>query len=271
MKRERKQATTIVATTVLLGLLAATPHPAMAQDVQWRPVSSSTSKGMSAIDAAAQNDKYLFIFFWKNDDQQTRTMYGVFKSAMGKMAEQADSIAVRITDANEKRVVDKYQVARAPMPLVVALAPNGAVTKGLPFKFDESQLREAFVSPCTAKILKGVQDRKLVFLCIQNGTTKSNAAAMQGVTDFKADARYAAATEIVTVDPADAAEAELIEGFEIDPQTDEAVTVFLAPPGRAIGKVKGPTNKDRFIATLSTASTGCGPGGCGPNGCGPKR
>ncbi|HUT13548.1 MAG TPA: hypothetical protein VMY42_23875 [Thermoguttaceae bacterium] len=225
---------------------------------------------MAALDAAAQNGKYLFIFFWKNDDQQSRTMYGVFKSAMGKWTESADSIGVQITDADEKPLVDKYGVNQAPMPLVVALAPNGAVTKGFPVRFDESQLREAFVSPCTAKVLKGVQDRKLIFLCIQNQTTRSNAAAMQGVADFKADARYTAATEIVTLDPADATEAELLEGFEIDPRTDEAVTVFLAPPGRAIGKVKGPTSKDRFIATLSAASTGCGPGGCGPNGCGPK-
>ena len=50
--------------------------------------------------------------------------------------------------------MDKFGVSRAPMPLVLALAPNGAITKGFPIKFDEKQLREGFVSPCTAKCLK---------------------------------------------------------------------------------------------------------------------
>ena len=90
------------------------------------------------------------------------TMYGVFQSAMKKWTESTDSIGVQITDPNEKPVVDKFGVSRAPMPLVLALAPNGAITKGFPIKFDEKQLREGFVSPCTAKCLKALQDRKLV-------------------------------------------------------------------------------------------------------------
>ena len=45
-------------------------------------------------------------------------MYGVFQSAMKKWAESADSVGVQITDPNEKPVVDKFGVSRAPMPLV---------------------------------------------------------------------------------------------------------------------------------------------------------
>ena len=149
----------IVTTIAVCGLFMATQRHGVAQTdqkyaVASRTVSPSTSKGLAAMDAAARDGKYLFLFFWKANDEQSRTMYGAFQSTMNKWAESTNSIGVKITDPNEKAVVDKFGVSRAPMPLVVALAPNGAVTKAFPIKFDEQQLREGFVSPCTAKCLK---------------------------------------------------------------------------------------------------------------------
>ena len=109
-----------------------------------------------------------------------------------------------------------------------------------------------------------------MFVCVQNDKTKSNDAAMQGVRDFKADARFASATEIVMLDPADSAEASFLADMKIDPKTEEAMTVFLAPPGSAIAEYKGATDKTELAATLQKASSGCAGGSCGPGGCGPK-
>jgi len=92
---------------------------------------------------------------------------------------------------------------------------------------------------------------------------------MQGVRDFKADSRFAPATEIVMLDPADAAEAEFLNDLQLDPKNKEAATVFLAPPGVPIAIYEGATSKDELVATLHKASSACGPGGCGPGGCGP--
>jgi len=111
--------------------------------------------------------------------------------------------------------------------------------------------------------MKSLQDRKLVFVCVQNGKTKSNDAAMQGVRDFKADDRFASATEIVTVDPTDKKEASFLKDLKVSPDVAEATVVFVAPPGTAIGKFEGATNKDTLIEALGKANTGCGPGGAG--------
>ena len=120
--------------------------------------------------------------------------------------------------------------------------------------------------------MKQLQDSKLVFVCVQNDKTKSNDAAMQGVRDFKADARFASATEIVMLDPADSAEASFLADLKIDPKTEEAMTVFLAPPGSAIAEYKGATDKAELAATLQKASSGCCAGGsCGPGGCPPPK
>jgi hypothetical protein len=260
----------------LCGILMATSRQAAAQSSPWRAASgaetSNKSKGMAAIESAGRDGKYVFFFFWKENDKQTGAMHGVFQTAMRRWAGSADSIAIQIADANEKPVVDKFGVDRAPMPLVVAMAPNGAITKGFPIKFTEQQLEQAFVSPCTAQCLKCLQDRKLVLLCIQNPKTQFSQVAWQSVQDFKADVRFAKATEIVTVDPEDQAEATLLQELKIDPRTSQAVTVVLAPPGQPVATFAGPVTKDQIVAKIASAQSGaCAGGKCGPGGCGPKK
>ena len=264
----------ILTLIALYALVVSMQQPAAAQTTQpyavaSRTASPSTSKALTAIDFAARSDKYLFIFFWKENDKQSQTMHGVFQSAMQKWSESADSIGVNVIDANEKPVVDKFDVSRAPMPLVIALAPNGAVTKGFPIKFDENQLREAFVSPCTAKCLKCLQDKKLVLLCVQNEKSLFGSVAWQGAQDFKADARFAKASEIVVLDPEDRAESTLLRELRVDPRSPEAVTVVLAPPGQPVASFVGAVTKDQIVAKVQAGA--CAGGKCGPGGCCPPK
>jgi hypothetical protein len=264
----------VMMTIALCGFVVATAHQAVAQPGQPYAVASrttptSTSNGLAAIDSAARSGKHLFIFFWKANDKQSQTMYGVFQSAMKKWGESTDSIGVNVTDPNEKSVVDKFGVSRAPMPLVVALAPNGAITKGFPIKFDENQLREGFVSPCTAKCLRCLQDRKLVLLCIQNEKTEFTQVAMTAARSFKADAKYAKATEIVTLNPEDQGEAAFLKDLKVDPYTSQAVTVVLAPPGNPVATFVGAVTKNEIVAKVQAGP--CAGGKCGPGGCCPKK
>lgn len=267
----------IVVTMVLCGLAATTTSQAEAQSGQPYAVASrttpvNTSKGLAAMDSAARSGKHLFLFFWKQDDEQSRTMNGVFQAAMGKWAQSADSAAIQITDPSERPVVDKFGLSRAPMPMVLALAPNGAVTKGFPIKFDENQLRQGFVSPCTAKCLKSLQEKKLVVLCVQSEKTQFNQVAWNGVQGFKADPRFSKATEVVMLNPEDQAEASLLGELKVDRRTPQAVTVILAPPGQPVASFVGAVTKEQIVAKIACAQSGpCANGQCGPGGCGPKK
>ncbi len=231
----------------------------------------SLGKGITALYKAEDDDRYLFAFFYKDDDENTAVMQEVFNEAMTEVSERAYSVAIDINDPNEAEIIAKYGAASAPMPLVLVIAPNGAITGGFPRKFETKQLVDAFVSKGTEKCLKALQERKLVFLCVQNSKTKSNGPAMRGVNDFKSDARFAQGTEIVSLDPSDKSEAKFLENLQIDPKTKVAITAFLAPPGNTIAKINGATDKDKLVATLMSAmSGGCGPSGasgCGPSGC----
>lgn len=245
---------------------------AKGQASQSDALAEGSGKGMAAIRQAADAGKYLFLFFSKADNDQTLAMRTVFDKTMANANDRAQWVVVDVTDVAEKAIVAKFDLSRAPMPLVLALAPNGAITGGFPTKFDEQQLEGAFVTPVTEKVMKQLQDGKLVFVCIQNGTTKSNDAALQGVRDFKADARFSGATEIIMLDPADATEAAFLADMKVAPKTEDAMTVFLAPPGSAIAEYSGATDKAELVATLEKASSSpCAGGSCGPGGCGPKN
>lgn len=230
----------------------------------------TAGRGLTAINQAAETNKYLFAYFYRAEDEQTRKMKDVFDTAIRKVADKADSVSVNITEQSEKGIVNKYGLSRAPMPIAMVVAPNGAVTGAFPRTFEEKQLTDAIVSPCTEKCVKALQERKLVFLCVQNGKTKQNDAAMRGVMDFKADARFSQATEIITVDPAIEAEVEFLGKLKVKHETDEALTIFLAPPGRIIGTYNGATDKAKLEKMLLAVMSSCG-SGCGPSGCGPKK
>jgi hypothetical protein len=222
--------------------------------------SAAASPGAAAIAKAAKANKYLFIFFYTGQDSQTATMNGVFQTAMAKMTDRADSTAIYAADPAEKAIIDKFAVRGAPMPLVLAIAPTGAATRAFPKKFEEAQLQEAFVSPCTAKCMKAIQDRQSILLCVQNGKTQSSQEAMQGVEAFKADPQYTKGTEIVVLNPADNAEQPFLKALQVDPQTTTAVTLLVTPPGAPVARFAGAVTKGEIEAAVKAAQSSCGPG-----------
>jgi len=258
----------IVALAVVAGRSAA-----VAQSPYGAPIPQATSKGLDAIGRAAAADKYLFVFFWKEKSQQTDAMWNVLQPAMNKLADRAESVAINVSDPAEKPMLARFGIDRSPLPLVLALAPNGAITKGFPLKFDEKQLSQAFVSRGTAECLKALQDRKLVLLCVQGRSPQIRQVSLQqGVADFAVDARFAGATEIVAIDPADPAEASFLQELQVDPRAAGQTTVFFAPPGSVVAKFNGAVTKEQLVAKLQEAqSNPCAGGKCGPGGCGPKK
>jgi hypothetical protein len=233
---------------------------------------ANVSPGQVAIDRAAAAGKYVLIFFWKERGQQTDKVWNVFQPAAARLANSAEVVAIQVSDPAEKKTVDRFSVSRAPMPLVLAVAPCGAITKAFTKTFDENQLRTAFVSVCTQRCLKALQSRKLVFVCIVEKAGPQAAMTIpKAVEDFKADKKFGPATEVVLVNAQDASETTFLKELEVSAYASKPLTIFLAPPGVMIGKFGGEATKEVFLAKLAAAqSNPCAGGKCGPGGCGPK-
>jgi hypothetical protein len=218
-----------------------------------------------AMSRAAKANKYLFMLVYRTEDEPTQAARKTLSAAVEKLTDRATTAAVNVTDPLEREFVAKYGLDRAPTPLALAIAPNGAVTRSFTGPFVEAQFETALVSPGTQKCLKALQDRKLVFICVQNGKTQHNGEVMQGVKEFAADDQYAKTTEIVTLDPADAAEEAFLKQLKVDSKTAEAITVFMAPPGATVATYTGETKKDVLVAAAKKAATACDPkSGCCP-------
>lgn len=221
---------------------------------------TAASPGAIALEKAAKDNKYVFVFFYAAKDTNTDAMYGVLQTAMAKMTDRANSMAIYVADPAEKPIIDKLGVRGAPMPLLLAIAPTGAATRAFPKKFDEAQLQQAFVTPCTAKCMRAIQDRHSILLCVQSDKTQANQEAMQGVEAFKADPQYTKGTEIITLNPADSAEQPFLKALQVDPQTPAAVTLLVTPPGAPVARFAGAVTKDQIEAAVKAAQTSCGPG-----------
>ncbi len=224
------------------------------------PTSAGGSGGASAtaMQRAASANKYLFAFVYEKKDESTVTLRKSVEGALSKLGDKAQCADVDRSDPAENGFVSKSGLGRAPMPLVLAIAPNGAVTGGFPAaQATEERLLDAVASPGMQQCLKALQDRRLVFVCLQNGRTQANAEAMKGVNDFKANSQFGNVTEVVKVDPSDAKEGKLLAQLKADPQAKLASTAFLAPPGVLVAKVDGPTSKEALMASLQKAMASC--------------
>ena len=222
---------------------------------------------------AASENKHLFVFFFSKDDEPTRLARKTLEQAVRGMGRSAEWMAVDIADAREAALVNKYNVRSAPMPIVLAFAPNSALTGGFrTADITEEKLKGAIASRAMQESMKALQENKLVFICCQGKKTQFNKEAMAGVNDFKADARYAAYTAVVRIDPDDKAEKGFLAQLKIDPNAKDAATAILVPPNMVLGVTNGPTSKAAVLKMLASASSGgCGPKGCGPVGCGPAK
>ena len=265
-------------TTVLfaLGAQAAMGQVANTQRVAARTTpavgSSASSPGLQALDRAAAARKFAFVFFWKEKNPQTDRAWGVLQAAAGKMSDWADVVAVQNSDPAEKPLVDRFGTSRAPMPLVLAVAPCGAVTKAFTSAFDESKLRTALVSPGTQLCLKALQDRKLALLCVVGQAGPDGAEIPAAAQEFKADQRFGASSEIILISAGDEGEAGFLRELRVDTRAPAPFTVLVAPPGSVIGQFDVRATKDQMLAKLAAAqSNPCAGGKCGPGGCGPKK
>ena len=266
MKRATVIGITITTVLGLYGAAAQNNRSLLASPVPVPKAALAADNAVPAMRRAADANRYLFVFFYEQEDDATRASRKTFEEALKKITPAAESVAVDRNEPAVRKLVAKFAVDRAPMPLVLAIAPNGAVTGGIKgVDLTEGRLRDAVVSPAMEQCLKALQERKRVFVCVQNGQTKANEAAMKGVNEFRADPRFAQATEMVKVDPTDTKEAKLLAQLNADPKSKTANTALLTPPGMVVTTVEGATSKASLEAALKKAMTSCAPGsGCCP-------
>ena len=220
-----------------------------------------------AIAKAAEGGRYAFVLFYRPGESGGEQMRSTFDQAKPALQAKAVFLTVDVGQGAETALMGKYRVDTAPLPLTLALAPNGAVAKAFTKPVDGDALRTAFVSQTTARVLKALQDGKLVALCVQGENTRHNDESMAAARELVADERVGGQAEVMRLDPGDRDEAPLLEQCNLSPTLEEASIVLLVPPGTLVAAVSGATTKAKLLSALQQGLSACG-SGCGPSGCG---
>lgn len=216
-----------------------------------------------ALAHAARQQKFAFILFYRASDPLTESIAKTLADGVAKRDDKATDIHIQVTNPAEKPVVDAYKVGRAPMPLVVAIAPNGAVTGIFQRKLEDRFLDEALVTPGMAHCMKTMQEGKLVLLCVDSSRAAPVPAA---VGDFKVDPAFKDRLVVISLVADEANETRFLKNLEIDPDRFEGSTmVLMAPPGTIIGKYAATASKEKLAADLHAAGKCCDDPNCKHN------
>ena len=222
----------------------------------------------NALKQAADAGKHLVVLAYAKDDDKTKQMKAVFAQAQTSLAKQAILYQLRVGDQKESGFVRDFQLAGAPLPLTLVFAPNGAVVNAYAQKVvDEKQLADSLASPKLAEVLKLLQERKLVLVCIQSSSTAHNTESMKAARDVVADEKANGAIQYVRVDPRDEGSADLLRQLNVGGGAGEAAIAIVVPPGTVAATVPGATTKDALWDAIVRSVQSCG-SGCGPSGCG---
>jgi hypothetical protein len=224
---------------------------------------AAESSPQQAIADAAQEGKLIYVVFHKEANQAAKAMAGAVRQYVGETGDETTWTAVRVNDPSERAIAEKYAVTRAPMPMLLALHPNGAVTGVFQSKVTSANLSACLVTPKKAECLKMLQSDQLVLLCVQ---AAPGSPVPSGVRKFQADPHFAKRARVVTVGLSDPVEAPFLTSLEVDPQrTSAPLTVLMAPPGVLVGTFSATATKDDLAAKLAASGKCCDDKNCKHN------
>lgn len=225
---------------------------------------ASPSAAEQQISQAAAEQKYAFILFYKQNDAATQAVAKTLSQGVGGRKDQAVVVYVNVADAAEKALVEKHKTARAPMPMTLAVAPNGAITGVFAQKLEAKHIDESFVTPTTAECMKSLQDGKVVLLSVHPAATAATPTATPaGVQEFQSDPQFKQRVSLVSMRLDDKSEASFLSELQIDAAKTRGTTVvFMAPPGVMVGKYTAQVTKAKLAADLHAAGKCCDDPNC---------
>lgn len=213
----------------------------------------SVSHAQQSLQEASSQKKMSFIMFFRKDDASTRAMYKTLSEETSQLS-NTSVVTINVTDQTESELVSRFDAGRLPLPAVVALAPNGAVSGVFSKNLKAVQVQNAIVSPIQAECIKALQDKKIVLLCAQ---PDNGAYVPKGVQEFQADPSFSLRTHVVNVRASDPIEADFLKLFKVSSSVSSPVTVFMAPPGKLLGVYTTDVSSKKLTETIVAAGACC--------------
>lgn len=242
--------------SALVGLSVSQAHAQ--QPARTAAAPTRLSQGEQQIAASSKAGHFSFVLFYRSNDRLTQAAYQTLKAEVGKRKKMA-ILPVRLDNTAEGGLIERFDATRAPMPMIVALAPNGAVTGVFSQQVKPEEIEGAFVTPGYAQCIKAMQDNRIVLLCVQPATRPF---VPQGVQQFQGDRLYRERTQVVHIKASDPGEARFIKQLRLKSDAATPQVVFMAPPGVLLGAYDSNVTHAVLAETLVKAGKCCDDKNC---------
>lgn len=215
-----------------------------------------------AIADAASTNQFLLLTFYESDNAEFATMTSTVSAFNRSTSARCVNYTANVSEQSNRELANKYGIRATDFPIVLIIAPTGAITGGYPKNVTGDQLNQSVnVSVLMQRVLKSLQDQKVTLVALQNKLTTANVESWQGVNEFVNDTLYKKSATSIMVDPATRESQDFIKQCQIVAPLTQATVVVLMPPGR-IGKIfTGKVTKDEIVKALASCASGCKPGG----------
>jgi hypothetical protein len=214
---------------------------------------------------ARLQDRHAILFFYQQGCGECDEAKAVLEEGSEIWGEQVRVSQVDINKKDNDKISQEFGIYSTPTLLVIA--PNGVVTREFRKNITIERLENSFVSPAMARILRGLQDKRVIFLTIHDADWKDASSVEKTVS--KAGEILRTSVRIVHIDPTDEEEKPLLKMLKVDNSQRQSLTYVLSQSGKMGGRFEGPVSrKDLFIAfqKVLAARSGCGGSGSGPGG-----
>jgi hypothetical protein len=252
------------ATSVLSFMLCvAVTATCLGQGTAPRVAAVPVPPGVNAAPAAKQVPPFTYILFHKQNDPNTQQFAETIRKGVARRPDQVNSSFVDVNDPANAAVVAKYNVSRAPMPLALCVAQNGAIISVFTRRPSDEALDRALVTPAMVNVTKALQDKKIVVVHVK--ATK-DAPLPYGAFEFTADAAFKERTIVIDVVANDPAEQRFLKDMQFNaPSVQESSVVVMAPPGVLVGKFPASATMSDIATKLHAAGKCCNDPNCKHN------
>lgn len=217
----------------------------------------------TTLEQSAAAGTFTFVVFHRDGGDATKALCQQVETELKAHQGKAVLTTARVDDPTEKTMVEKFGIARAPMPMVVVVAPNGAVTGLFPRSMTAEQATAAIVPPTMMNCMKQLQDQKLVFVCL---TRTDRVEVPEGVGAIQQLPEFKDRVSLVGLCLDDPSESRFYEQLKLDPsKVDGPYAVLIAPPGALVGHFDPQSTAESIAAAIHKAGKCCDDAKCKHN------
>ena len=208
------------------------------------------------IESVGAEGRFAVTLFYDNEDtKEYKGMLNTVQKFAKKNSSKIEFIKLDAGDESAQSIIQKYRLSRAPKPLTLVFAPNGAVTGGYAQKVNIKKLEKSLVGPVQQEIVKATQARRPVILKIPGKSTQANDAVDKAIKEFERLRKIT--PEVITITSLSNDDIDLKKKFNIDFKQKKVQAIVLTAAGIVAGRFVGTLSAEEISEALKNSGSSC--------------